>query len=321
MRPWGSAVLAAGLLLCSAAHAEETAWWKSPSPCPDNARLRGTPPPKGREVGCKKPSGVWHGRRTVWFDKCKGEVRCVRGQLPKRYEGEYRRGVEHGQWTWWRPDGSKGLEGQYHAGRKSGVWLAWDATGAERRTEFPVFASDEKETDRAIEAALAAASAAGNRELARELATRELSRGTPADEAPLTTKGRTPGSADSIRTGATFAGETNEVPNEDLGRTEFSEGGTEELPPYVHRAIRLATGKVDQCFAALRRKQAGARGEVVARFYIPREGRASDVRLVKSTMPESFNECLRAELGQIDFGQHDSETPFEVISPWKLEPS
>ncbi len=301
-------------LVALEAHAE-AAWWTAAAPCPDNARLRGKAPPKGREIGCRRPSGVWHGRRTVWHEACRRPA-CVGGVPAKRSEGEYRRGVEHGLWTFWKESGAKALEGEYWAGKKTGVWRAWDAEGAERITRFPVY--DDGAADAAILAALRAAGAAGNKELARELdvAARELKHRGAATGA-LETRG-SPAASESLGAAAVMGQGSLELPNEDLGRTSFENGEGSEANPYVRAAIGRATATVHACYRETQARAPKAGGEVYVRFVIDNQGRPDDVRVVRSDLPEGFNQCLRQGIARLALPPHDGASAVEVISSWTL---
>jgi TonB family protein len=300
------------------AAAGDDSWWQARTPCPDNARLRGRAPPLGRELGCRRPSGAWHGRRTVWFEACRAPS-CTGNVPPKRYEGEYRRGVEHGWWTWWKPDGRKGLEGEYWAGKKAGVWRAWDAAGKERVTHFPTHDTATESADAAILDALRAASAAGNKDLAKELdaAAKELMRhgGTAG---ALETRGA-PTASQSLGTAAVMGQGKLDLPNEDLGRTEFEDGEGSEANPYVQGAIAKASASVHDCYRETQARTPGAAGEVFVRFVIDTQGRPGDVRVVRSDLPESFNQCVRAAVGRLTLPPHEGASPVEVISSWTLK--
>jgi hypothetical protein len=79
----------------STAAAAGDAWWRGRGkPCPRGAELRGAAPPRGGDIACvKKKSGVFHGPRTTWFDKCSKAKPCPARKARKRFEGEYRRGL------------------------------------------------------------------------------------------------------------------------------------------------------------------------------------------------------------------------------------
>lgn len=52
-----------------------------------------------------------------------------------RAEGRLRAGELHGEWTWYRTDGSLMRTGRFSNGRRTGTWITYDHDGAEvRRT-------------------------------------------------------------------------------------------------------------------------------------------------------------------------------------------
>lgn len=113
--------------------------------CPAGSTLMGAPPPKGEEVWCQKMVGgkaVKNGMFIVYNDSG--------GRM---IEGNYRDGVQEGDWTMWYENGQrsaidhyqnglqdgwhiswyangrKALEGSYREGKREGVWTRWDPSG------------------------------------------------------------------------------------------------------------------------------------------------------------------------------------------------
>jgi hypothetical protein len=89
-------------------------WWEDgSSPCPEGAKLVGTPPPTGQVVECVQPNGVVNGLSSVWY--------------PNGHEGtmtEYKNGVRDGRWLYWL-HGQKLVEGTFRSGRRDGAWTYW----------------------------------------------------------------------------------------------------------------------------------------------------------------------------------------------------
>jgi len=255
-------------------------WWRGPAPCPPRTVLKGKAPPRGAEVGCaKKRSGVWHGRRTVWFDRCTPAEPCDASKAIPRYHGEYSRGIEHGHWIFWR--GS---------------------------------------VDNAILEALRTAAASGKNDLAAELeeASRDLkrrSRGSPA--ADNSSRGRQAGQA-IIPTVSIGPGHLD-IPDLDMGTTSFGEED-ETASPYVQKAVYQAPRRVVRCYEQARARRPGLTGEIVARYMIERNGRVNSVRIVRSTVTETMNQCVkRAIKDGVSLAPHDAPSAIEVISPWRFE--
>jgi antitoxin component YwqK of YwqJK toxin-antitoxin module len=56
----------------------------------------------------------------------------------RKYEGSLLDGEMHGQWTWWRTDGSLMRTGTFERGRQVGVWRTYDRAGnVVKETTFP----------------------------------------------------------------------------------------------------------------------------------------------------------------------------------------
>lgn len=299
------------------AKAQTGLWWtEGDAACPTGATLKGGAPPRATEIGCVKASGVWHGKRTAWFDRCDGEP-CPPSRLPKRFEGEYRRGIEHGHWTWWHKNGRKGLEGEFFAGKKTGVWLSWDKQGTERRTEFGSKGGPEASVDMSIFDALEAAQSAGKQDLARELddASRGLKRTTRQHEAtPDGARGHATG--ESIDARAAIESSAMDLADQEMGAEDFGEDSNRRTTPYVSRAIRRATRTVNKCYRKSSARNARLSGELVARFSIARDGTVSGVAVVRSSMTESMSRCVKQGLRRLKLAPHNSPTAIEVISPW-----
>jgi hypothetical protein len=119
--------------------------------CPAGDSLTGAPPPRGSEQFCQKMVAgklVKDGPFVVYADAGS-----------KLIEGNYRNGVQEGEWTtWyengqrsaidyfhngqqdglhisWYANGQKAIQGNYRAGKRIGVWTHWDPSGVSSRHE------------------------------------------------------------------------------------------------------------------------------------------------------------------------------------------
>ncbi|MEZ4271678.1 MAG: hypothetical protein R3C68_09675 [Myxococcota bacterium] len=117
-------------------------WWSDESACPEGATVRGSPPPLGQLVWCERAAGVWHGRRTEWFDSGARMSDLVYenglGNGPEIYwhsngrkhqEGFQQKGERHGPWKSWHANGVLESEGRFVAGQIDGIWSYWDDQG------------------------------------------------------------------------------------------------------------------------------------------------------------------------------------------------
>ena len=119
--------------------------------CPPGATLMGAPPPKGQEVWCQKivnGKPVKDGRFILYADSggklIEGDYRngLQQGEWTTWYENgpqsaidHYRDGVQDGLHTSWYANGKKSIEGDYRAGKRVGVWTRWDPSGLNGRQE------------------------------------------------------------------------------------------------------------------------------------------------------------------------------------------
>ncbi|MBI5508961.1 MAG: AgmX/PglI C-terminal domain-containing protein [Deltaproteobacteria bacterium] len=297
-------------------------WWLHGG-CPDDAVLKGRPPPHGVEIGCVKPSGVWHGRRTVWFADCGRGRPCSADNPPLRYQGIYRRGIEHGHWVWWSQSGRKALEGEYFAGRKVGTWLAWDPGGNVRKSQLEVPPPPTVNVDRAIQQALAAAAAVGSKDLKRELdgAARDLktSRVGPARAESIRALATAELRSIDVRAtpgGGSSASWAANLPNEDIGKISFGGGQDRDASPYIRDATQVVTQKVIGCYRAALAGHRSLAGKLVARYTINEDGDVLEALVVQSDMPETMNQCVRAAISALSFGSQDTGQDIQVITPW-----
>jgi hypothetical protein len=117
-------------------------WFAQPNPCPDDAGLVGTPPPRGNEVWCARPDGAKHGRATKYGKLgnvvAEGEHRdghkhgtftTYHQNGHKATQVEFVDGLENGPVTMWHRNGQKALEGTFEQGKGSGPWTKWDEEG------------------------------------------------------------------------------------------------------------------------------------------------------------------------------------------------
>jgi hypothetical protein len=120
-------------------------------PCPPGATMMGAPPPRGEEQWCQK---IVNGKPV------KDGAFVVYGEGGGRMiEGEYRDGVQVGEWTLWYENGQrastdyyvngvrdglhtswyangvKSIEGNYRDGRRDGTWTRWDPLGITSKQE------------------------------------------------------------------------------------------------------------------------------------------------------------------------------------------
>jgi antitoxin component YwqK of YwqJK toxin-antitoxin module len=55
-----------------------------------------------------------------------------------KYRGFHLAGEMHGEWAWYRTDGSTMRTGAFHRGRQIGVWRTYDRSGTVvKETRFP----------------------------------------------------------------------------------------------------------------------------------------------------------------------------------------
>lgn len=60
----------------------------------------------------------------------KGVVRELHADGGVKARGRVKDGERHGDWSWWRRDGSLERTGRYDRGREVGAWTTYDAAGA-----------------------------------------------------------------------------------------------------------------------------------------------------------------------------------------------
>lgn len=315
------AAVAVGLLLAaSPSRAGEDRWWTDgDGACPQGAELRGAPPPYGNDVACVKPNGEWHGPRTTWFDRCSRKKPCAVKQARRKFQGEYRRGIEHGWWVWWHKDGRKGLEGNYYAGKKSGRWEAWTRAGEHKIVEHPQLGNPTV-VSAELEQALEAARAAGGRDLTTHLerASQELRGKGQGEGRALESRGQVSSGESLAADGTGSTDWLHDMPEVDLGRDHF-EGEGQEAPAYVRRAIRRATPQVGRCYSLAAARNPKLKGSLTARFVILPNGRTGEVRVVASDLTGSVNRCVKTALQGLRFNKPPGGQPVEVLSPWRFE--
>jgi TonB family protein len=299
-------------------------WWQpGDAACPDDATLRGAAPPAGTEIGCVKPSGVWHGLRTAWFSDCGGRRPCDRARLPIKFEGSYRRGIEHGHWIWWRQTGGKGLEGNYFAGRKVGVWWSWDERGGSHKSQLEAPPPPSADVDQAIREALAAAAKVGAKDLARELdsASRDLRIARAGPERPESVRGLTTAEMKSIDIRATPGSGTvanwgTRLPSPDIGRISFGGGRDRDASPYIRAVTQTVTVRVVDCYRAALAANRSLAGQITARYTIDLDGNVLEARVVHSDLPESMNQCVHDSIAGVSFEPHNTGQDIQVTTPW-----
>ena len=243
-----------------------------------------------------------------------------------RFEGRYRRGIEHGHWTWWHADGSKGLEGDYFAGRKVGLWWSWDAAGQPRKSQMEAPPPSSVDVDKAILRALAAAAAVGSQDLKRELdsAARDL-RVTPSGPAqPESVRGLTTAEMKSIDIRAfpgsgTVANWGTSLPTPDIGKISLGGGHDRDVSPYIREATHLATLKVVDCYRAALATNRSLAGQLLARYTINLDGDVLEALVVQSSLPEAMNQCVHDSLAALSFGPQDTGQDIQVTTPWAFK--
>ncbi len=295
-----------------------TPWWQRQAPCPDDATLIGAAPPVGFEIGCIKPSGVWHGIRTVWVEDCATSHDCDVRQPPIRYEGDYRRGIEHGHWVWFHRHGIKGLEGEYFAGRKVGTWMAWDKAGNPRKSQMEPPPTGTIDADAAILSALKEASKMGNKDLAKELelASRDLKRAGQTGAPTTVTRSSDTSQNKSVGAKASTSGGLLDLPDQDLGTTSFGVGIDQEASPYVKQITQAATRRIEECYRNARVQNPKLTGTLTVRYVIAPNGHCTQALVIKSDLPEAMNSCVRRALTGAAFQPSHLVEPVEIITPW-----
>jgi hypothetical protein len=89
---------------------EPTPWWKTSTPCPEGAELKGSAPPEGQEIWCEK-GGKPHGPKTTFYPNGQRELSRT-----------YYQGKSEGRFTVWHDTGSVAEEGQHRNGQLEGRW-------------------------------------------------------------------------------------------------------------------------------------------------------------------------------------------------------
>jgi len=64
----------------------------------------------------------------------KGITRDFYGDGGLKAKGRMKAGELHGDWTWWRKDGSVMRTGSFDGGRQVGTWTTYDSSGAPVKT-------------------------------------------------------------------------------------------------------------------------------------------------------------------------------------------
>jgi len=146
-------------------------WWKQgAAACPPGGSLEGAAPPQGRHLRCLDAKKEPHGPEASWDDaghllsisrnvegRTQGKEVGFYADGTKRIEGTYLRGLRHGTWTEWHPNGKVFTTGSWRSNRPDGEhvyfaaddrelgrttltagngrWVVWDPAGY-RRQEY-----------------------------------------------------------------------------------------------------------------------------------------------------------------------------------------